>query len=258
VTNSKWPPRWLHRCVVSCACPCCQARGGSFSVHERFKVKSCHRFIDINISSDCACMQCCVHGSAVLMSVCVHVRTARTCSISLRSPPSGLSSASQSLPRHSHRRTAARMSATKDSSSPGHCADSVLHSDIPVQGAAAGREGLAPWVPSAGVSIPRPDELRAKLEGFSLSDTHVVADFDFTLTRYWLDEHGGRKGLSSHLLVQRYAECPPCHHAGCVGCICVPMSCPCPFPSSRATVRVRANQHSCPLSPICMPINARE
>ena len=153
------------------------------------------------------------------MSVRVHLIAARTCSISLRSPPSGLSSALQSLPRHSHRHTAARMSATKDSFSPGHCADSVLHSNIPVQGAAAGREELAPWVPSAGVSIPRPDELRAKLEGFSLSDTHVVADFDFTLTRYWLDEHGGRKGLSSHLLVQRYAG----HHAGCVGCICVPM-----------------------------------
>jgi hypothetical protein len=153
------------------------------------------------------------------MSVRLHVRVARTCSISLRSPP-----ALQSLPRHSHHRTAARMSATKDNSSPGHCG---LDTDIPVHGAAAGRKGLAPWVPSAGVSIPRPDELRAKLEGFCLLDTHVVADFDFTLTRYWLDGHGGRKGLSSHLLVQRYmlstVHATDCHHTGCVGCICVPM-----------------------------------
>jgi hypothetical protein len=181
------------------------------------------------------------------MSVRLHVRVARTCSISLRSPP-----ALQSLPRHSHRRTAARMSATKDNSSPGHCADT----DIPVHKAAReGREGLAPWVPSAGVSIPRPDELRAKLEGFCLSDTHVVADFDFTLTRYWLDGHGGRKGLSSHLLVQRYmlSTVPRTAtiQAASAASAC---PCPCPFPSSRATARVRANQQSCPLCPTCMPM----
>lgn len=79
--------------------------------------------------------------------------------------------------------------------------------DLPSEDATSSRDGLAPWVPSAGVSIPRPDELRRKLEGFSVGDTHVVVDFDFTLTRYWLP--GGGKGLSSHLLVQRCARLHP-------------------------------------------------
>ena len=107
---------------------------------------------------------------------------------------------------------ATRMSASDKGASAGGGGGSAggVHTDcIPLPGEdahTAGRDGLAPWQPSEGVSIPRPDELRAKLEGFSLGDTHVVADFDFTLTRYWLDKHGGRKGLSSHLLVQRYGR----------------------------------------------------
>lgn len=86
-------------------------------------------------------------------------------------------------------------------------ASSTAPCDLPSEDAANSRDGLAPWVPSPGVSIPRPDELRRKLEGFSLRNTHVVADFDFTLTRYWLP--GGGKGLSSHLLVQRCVRVHP-------------------------------------------------
>lgn len=63
------------------------------------------------------------------------------------------------------------------------------------------REGLLPWDTSPGVLIPRPEELREKLSHFESSKMHIVADFDYTLTRAW--HPSGERGVSSHLLVQR-------------------------------------------------------
>jgi hypothetical protein len=65
------------------------------------------------------------------------------------------------------------------------------------------RDGLLPWESSAGVLIPRPDELKAKLDACTVANTHIVADFDYTLTAPRLPS--GARGVSSHLLVQGHA-----------------------------------------------------
>lgn len=50
------------------------------------------------------------------------------------------------------------------------------------------------------ISIPRRDELAAKLAKIRIPHLHVIADFDMTLTRYLLKN--GKRGHSTHVLVQ--------------------------------------------------------
>ena len=59
-----------------------------------------------------------------------------------------------------------------------------------------------PWEPSAGVLISRPNELRDKIAACTPETTHIVCDFDLTLTYAWLPS--GERGITSHLLVQSF------------------------------------------------------